>query len=89
VAATGSAVVSTVNAVGVAAATDNVRVEVAEFVDDPASVTFTLNENCPLTVGVPEIIPVAAARDNPDGSLPELTPHTTEDVSPVAAILSL
>jgi hypothetical protein len=32
-----------------------------------------LKENFPATVGVPEMIPVDAARDKPEGSDPEVT----------------
>jgi hypothetical protein len=71
------------------AATVKVRVALVEFVDDPKSFNFTPNENRPLTVGVPEMIPLVAARDSPDGRLPELMLHLTEGVSPVAAILAL
>jgi hypothetical protein len=90
--APGSVAVTIANAAGVAgvaAATVKVRVALVEFVDDPKSFNFTPNENRPLTVGVPEMIPLAAARDSPDGRLPELMLHRTEGVSPVAAILAL
>ena len=87
--APGSEAVTIANAAGVAAATVKVRVALVEFVDDPKSFNFTPNENFPLTVGVPEMIPLAAARDSPDGRLPELMLHWTEGVSPVAAILVL
>jgi hypothetical protein len=87
--APGSVVVLIANAAGVAAATVKVRVALVEFVDDPKSFNFTPNENRPLTVGVPEMIPLVAARDSPAGRLPELMLHWTEGVSPVAAILAL
>jgi hypothetical protein len=38
-----------------------------------ASVNTTLKEKFPFTVGVPEITPVVAAMDSPEGRLPDIT----------------
>ena len=47
---------------------DKARVAVADCCGEPLSVTVTPKENVPLVVGVPEMIPVDAARDIPEGS---------------------
>jgi hypothetical protein len=41
----------------------------------PLSVTVAVKLKTPLTVGVPEIIPVVAAKVSPDGMLPEVIDH--------------
>ena len=41
----------------------------------PPSVTVTVKGVVPVVVGVPEITPVAGARVNPAGKLPELIDH--------------
>ncbi len=50
-----------------------------------ASLSATLTEKFPLTVGIPEIIPVVGARDTPDGSLPAVMLHVYPGVPPVAS----
>ena len=40
------------------------------------SVTFTVKELVPVTVGVPEMIPVAELIDKPAGKVPELIEKT-------------
>jgi hypothetical protein len=52
-----------------------VRAAVADCAGEPASLTFTPREKVPLTVGVPEMVPVDAARDIPCGSCPEVMLH--------------
>jgi hypothetical protein len=54
------------------AATDKVRVAVADRCGEPPSITVTPREKFPLTEGVPKIIPLDAVRDIPDGSWPEV-----------------
>src|SRR5438128_10670643 len=69
-------------AAGVVAAITRVREAEAEL---PAlSVTLTVNEEVPATVGVLLITPVAAANESPSGSEPELTLQLYGDVPPMA-----
>ena len=49
-----------------------------------ASVTFTVNDEVPDAVGVPEIAPVEAFSDRPAGSEPLLTLHEYGVVPPLA-----
>jgi hypothetical protein len=51
-----------------AAPIDKARVAVADCCGEPLSLTVTPKEKVPLVVGVPEMIPVDAARDIPEGS---------------------
>jgi hypothetical protein len=51
---------------------DKVRVEVAACCGELLSVTATPREKVPLVVGVPEMMPLDAARVSPDGSCPEV-----------------
>ena len=51
--------------------TSTVRLKACVADTEPASVTRTVKLLVPLPVGVPEIIPVPEARDNPAGSVPE------------------
>ena len=44
-------------------------------VRDSASVADTLKLNTPAALGVPDIIPVAAARPSPAGNPPAVTAH--------------
>jgi hypothetical protein len=41
------------------------------------SITCTVNKLVPLPVGVPDMIPVPAARERPAGSVPDTTDHVT------------
>src|SRR5207253_8749915 len=69
-------------AAAVVAAITRVREAEAEL---PAlSVTLTVNEEVPATVGVPLITPVAAANESPSGSEPELTLQLYGVVPPMA-----
>jgi hypothetical protein len=52
-----------------AATRDRVTVAVAVWGGEPASLTVTPKEKFPLAVGVPEMIPVLAARVSPAGRL--------------------
>jgi hypothetical protein len=48
------------------------------------SVAVAVNENDPLAVGVPEIIPLPAANVSPAGRLPEVIDHAYAGVPPLA-----
>lgn len=54
-----------------------------------ASVTFTVKLLVPVAVGVPEITPVLAASDRPDGNEPELIDHVYGDVPPLHAMVAV
>jgi hypothetical protein len=71
------------------AVTDRVRVLLADCADEPLLLIVTPKEKLPVAVGVPEMIPLAAARDSPEGSWPELTLHLSDDTPPVAVRLAL
>jgi hypothetical protein len=49
------------------------------------SMTWTTKLAVPGSVGVPEIVPVLASRDNPAGRLPEARIHVYGATPPVAA----
>ena len=55
------------------------------FADDPLPLSVTPKVEVSLAVGVPEMVPVDAAKDSPEGSLPEVMLHLSADVLPVAA----
>jgi hypothetical protein len=55
------------------AATEIVIADDFVWVGCSVSLSTMLKENFPATVGVPEMIPVDAARDKPEGSDPEVT----------------
>lgn len=73
----GSDVVLTTKADGVAwgATTDIVKAMLAVCAVELESTTVTLKEELPGVVGVPEMIPVLAARLSPAGSCPLETLH--------------
>lgn len=48
------------------------------------SVTVVVKVEVPVAVGVPEMVPVVAARVKPAGRLPELIDHEYNGVPPVA-----
>ena len=48
------------------------------------SATVTVKLDVPLEVGVPETVPVVAARVKPAGRLPEVIDHVYAGVPPVA-----
>ena len=48
------------------------------------SVTLTARLVTPVVVGVPEIVPVVAARVNPAGRLPDVIDHVYAGVPPLA-----
>jgi hypothetical protein len=48
------------------------------------SVTVVVKVEVPVAVGVPEMVPVVAARVRPAGRLPELIDHVYDGVPPVA-----
>lgn len=50
----------------------------------PESTTVAVKLNVPLTLGVPEITPVAATRERPGGNCPNVMDHVYADVPPVA-----
>jgi hypothetical protein len=56
-------------------------------VDAVESVTFAVKLNDPAVVGVPEIVPVAAASVRPAGSVPELMLQLYGVVPPLAAMV--
>jgi hypothetical protein len=51
------------------------------------SVTFAVKLNDPAVVGVPEIVPLAAASVRPDGKAPELMLQLYGVVPPLASII--
>ena len=70
-------------AVVAAATTMEVGAEVL-CAGEPLSLTDAVKLNVPLTVGVPEMMPVVAARVSPAGRLPEVIDHVYAGVPPVA-----
>ena len=48
------------------------------------SLTVTVKLEVPFAVGVPEMMPLPAARVNPAGRLPEVTDHVYPGVPPLA-----
>jgi hypothetical protein len=77
----GSDVVVIERAVG-ATTSDSVTALLCAGLDESATVKVKLA--VPLAVGLPEIIPVDAARLSPDGSVPEVIVHLYGLVPPVA-----
>jgi hypothetical protein len=71
------------------AAITKVKVEFVVCCGDPLSFTVTPKVKVPVTVGVPEITPLDADRDNPAGSWPELIEEANGAVPPVALTLAL
>ena len=70
---------------GVAAAMLRENVRVAVCCVELESLTTTAIEKLPLTVGVPERLPVVAERLSPAGRLPEPVDQVYGAVPPVAA----
>jgi hypothetical protein len=66
----------------VASATERVNGTLAVWEGELESVAFTVTENLPLVVGVPEITPFA--RLSPDGRLPEVIDQAYGAVPPFA-----
>ena len=54
------------------------------WVGSPLSVTVAVKLEVPTAVGIPEMVPVVAARFRPAGRLPELIDHVYDGVPPVA-----
>lgn len=65
-------------------ATTTAALEAADWVGLPLSLTFAVNVAVPLEVGVPEIVPVDAAKLNPAGKLPDAMDHRYGVVPPLA-----
>ena len=62
-----------------------VRALVADICGDDVSVTFTVNDEVPDVVGVPEIFPVVPVKVKPAGRDPDRIDHVYGVVPPVAA----
>ncbi len=66
---------------------DFARLEVWGVAEE--STSWTVNENCPVADGVPEITPVELLSVSPPGKEPAVTDHVSGATPPVAATVAL